>query len=181
RSFRLLGDRVAAQRNTNEGFEVIVKEDRTRVGTPYYFFQDRNGMFFHETVERINPYWEADFGKVTFSYATPSGMPYQNRDVYVFGELSDYGKLPEAKMQWDERRNLYVTEMKLKQGYYDYVFAMRDPETGIFQTDLTEGNTWETENSYMVLVYYRELGGRYDQLLGFRIINSQFNRPQQIR
>jgi len=45
-----------------------------------------------------------------------------------------------------------------------------------FSTSLTENDTWETENLYMVLVYFRPLGGRYDELIGIRQFNSQFNR-----
>jgi hypothetical protein len=28
------------------------------------------------------------------------------------------------------------------------------------------GNFWQTENNYKVLVYYRDLGARYDRLIG---------------
>jgi hypothetical protein len=73
---------------------------------------------------------------------------------------------------------VYETDLKLKQGYYDYIYALRDPRGGPFETDQTEGNSWETENRYVILVYYRELGGRYDQLLGINMANSVFNRPQ---
>jgi hypothetical protein len=36
----------------------------------------------------------------------------------------------------------------------------------------TEGNHIETENSYMILVYYRALGARADELVGFTKFNS---------
>ena len=38
--------------------------------------------------------------------------------------------------------------------------------------DETEGNLWETENEYMILVYYRELAGRADELIGFTKVSS---------
>ena len=38
--------------------------------------------------------------------------------------------------------------------------------------DFTEGNTIETENDYTILVYYRVLGGRADQLVGLYRLNS---------
>jgi hypothetical protein len=68
--------------------------------------------------------------------------------------------------------------MLLKQGYYDYQYAIRTAENGqlLFNSMLPEQDAWETENNYMVLVYYRELGGRADQLIALRQINSQFNR-----
>ena len=38
--------------------------------------------------------------------------------------------------------------------------------------DVTEGNLWETENEYMIIVYYRELAGRADRLIGVARLNS---------
>ncbi|MDB2462480.1 DUF5103 domain-containing protein, partial [Algibacter sp.] len=34
------------------------------------------------------------------------------------------------------------------------------------------GNFWQTENSYKVLVYYRDLGARYDRIIGFNEVSS---------
>ncbi|HEV3250771.1 MAG TPA: DUF5103 domain-containing protein, partial [Puia sp.] len=38
--------------------------------------------------------------------------------------------------------------------------------------EFTEGNNIETENDYNILVYYRPLGGRADQLVGIAKLNS---------
>ena len=177
RSFRLLGDRVSSQQNTDSSYAIRVNEEQTRVGSPYYFFRDLNGMFLSETVEKINPFWEADYGKVTFTFMPPGGQPLR-KPLYVFGEFSGYGSDPASRMVFTNEKGVYEAEMVLKQGYYDYVYATRDPASGGFETDQTEGNAWETENNYMVLVYFRELGGRYDQLLGISTVNSQFARPR---
>jgi hypothetical protein len=81
-------------------------------------------------------------------------------------------------MKFNEEKGIYETDMVLKQGYYDYQYATREQIKGKRQFVLskTENDTWETENSYMVLVYYRQLGGRYDELYAVRQVNSQFNR-----
>lgn len=176
RSFRLLGDRVSSQQNTNKIFEVTVQEDLSRVGMPYYFFRDYNGMFVIETVEKINPFWEADYGTVHFSYKPAGAQPYR-KELYLFGEISNYGKDPAARMIYNAEKQVYEGTMYLKQGYYDYVYGLYDPASKRFEMDATEGNVWETENTYLVLIYYRELGGRYDQLLGLQAVNSQFARP----
>ncbi len=42
--------------------------------------------------------------------------------------------------------------------------------------DLTEGNYWDTENNYTILVYYRPLGGRADELVGYTRVNSLMGR-----
>ncbi|MEY4629327.1 MAG: hypothetical protein RLZZ595_1653, partial [Bacteroidota bacterium] len=93
------------------------------------------------------------------------------------GELSNYGKDPEANMQFNTELGVYEGMLKLKQGYYDYQYVLRK-FTGNkeeFNATITEQDAWETENQYLVLVYYRPLGGRYDELVAVRQISSQFN------
>jgi hypothetical protein len=171
RSFRLLGDRVTRQENTDKGYFLFNKEENPRINQPYYFYRDMNGRFMHETVENVNPYWESDYAFVHFSFAPPGNIPFQ-QDLYVFGGLTNYGLHPEARMLFNPEKKVYETDIRLKQGYYDYVYALYDPVLQRFTTDFTEGNQWEVEDNYMVLLYYRELGGRYDQLLGFSSIFS---------
>jgi hypothetical protein len=176
RSFRLLGDRVSTQRNTDSSYSVFVQEDQPRLAQQYYFIRDQNGLFVNETTERINPYWEADYATVHFRFRPPGGQPYRGKDLFVFGEISGYGLADGARMKFDPSSGVYETSLLLKQGYYDYQFATRDSRatTGAFSTELPENNSWETENLYLVLVYYRELGGRYDQLLHVGQVSSRF-------
>lgn len=176
RSFRLLGDRVRSQRNTDSSFMLFVQEERPRLPNQYFYFRDLNGGFVNETVERINPYWNADYADVHFTFVPPGGQPFRGKDMFVFGEITGYGKNDGAKMLFDPETGSYKTTISLKQGYYDYMYATRDRDqsSGTFSTELTESDRWETENDYLVLVYYRELGGRYDQLLGISRGSSQF-------
>ncbi len=178
RSFRLLGDRITSQENTDSSFLLNVKEENPRVSLPYYYFDDLNGMFINETTERINPFWEAEYATVHFSFVPPGGIPFRNGDLYVFGEITGNGKNEGSRLTFNRETGKYETDIFLKQGYYDYVYALHNGRETAFYTDQTEGNVWETENSYLVLVYYRELGGRYDQLLGIRRLNSLLNRPK---
>ena len=178
RSFRLLGDRITYQQNTDSSFRLFVKEETSRAGSSYFYFNDQNGRFINETIEQINPFWESEYADVHFSFVPPGGIPYRNTDLYVMGEITNYGKLPGAKLIFNEEKKMYETDLFLKQGYYDYVYALKSMNENVFSTDQTEGNAWETENTYLVLVYYRELGGRYDQLLGISRVNSLLANPR---
>jgi hypothetical protein len=178
RSFRLLGDRVSRQENTDSLFSLVMQEEKPRAGNQYFYFKDLNGMYINETIENVNPYWNADYARVRFRFLPPGGMPYAGKDLYILGELTGYGKDPDALLTYYPEKKAYETTLFLKQGYYDYEYATREknrPDLP-FLTDLTENNSWETENIYFILVYFRELGGRYDQLVGFSRISSQFNR-----
>ncbi|MFM8588363.1 MAG: DUF5103 domain-containing protein [Bacteroidota bacterium] len=178
RSFRLLGDRITKQQNTNTAFELFVKEDQPRLPRQYFYYRDLNGLYVNETIDNLNPFWNADYARIHFTFKPKDGLAYAKGDLVVFGELSDYGKQADAVMKFNADRGVYEGSMFLKQGYYDYQYAIRTAENGqlLFNSMLPEQDAWETENNYMVLVYYRELGGRVDQLIALRQINSQFNR-----
>ena len=77
-------------------------------------------------------------------------------------------------MDFDERKMVYYKRLTLKQGFYSYQYVVKDNEgkTAMASYDYTEGNYWETENSYTILVYYRPFGGRHDELVGIRQISS---------
>ncbi|NDC79579.1 MAG: DUF5103 domain-containing protein, partial [Chitinophagia bacterium] len=168
RSFRLLGDRVSFQRNTDSSFTVFVQEEGPRPANRYIYYKDLNGMSVNETVEAVNPFWNAEYAKVHFRFRPPGGAPYPGKELYIIGEMTGYGANEGSRLTFDPSTGVYSTEIRLKQGYYDYCYALRNERNprAPFETDLTEHNNWETENQYTVLVYFRDLGGRYDQLLG---------------
>jgi hypothetical protein len=175
----LLGDRITAQKNTDSTYNLFVQKEMPRSGQQYFYFNDLNGRYLIETTENINPYWNSDYATVHFNFVPPNKQPYGNKDLYIIGEITNYALEDSAKMRFNVNTGAYETTLYLKQGYYDYVYATKDrndPEMK-FSTEITENNSWETENVYLVLVYYRELGGRYDQLLGFARLSSMFNRP----
>ena len=178
RSFRLLGDRVRRQENTDSSFNLFVKEDLPRLPRQYFYYKDLNGLFINETIENINPLWNADYAKVHFTFKPPGGVPIRIGQPVIMGELSNYGKDPNATMRFNNETGNYEASLFLKQGFYDYQYAIKENTDGKdkFSTSLIENDTWETENTYMVLVYFRPLGGRYDELIGIRQFNSQFNR-----
>ncbi len=178
RSFRLLGDRVRRQENTDSSFNLFVKEDLPRLPRQYFYYRDLNGLSINETIENINPLWNADYARVHFSFKPPGGIPIRNGQLVIMGELSNYGKDPDATMTFNNETGNYEASLFLKQGYYDYQYAIKEKTDARekFSTTITENDTWETENIYMVLVYFRPLGGRYDELIGIRQFNSQFNR-----
>jgi hypothetical protein len=130
RSFRLLGDRISKQQNTDSSFSLFVKEDQSRLPKQYFFYKDNNGLFINETIETINPFWNADYAKVHFSYRPTNSLPREAGDLVVFGELTNYGKDPEATLIYNPQKGVYETDLFLKQGYYDYQYALKEIKSG---------------------------------------------------
>lgn len=179
-SFRLLSDRVRRQQNTNTAYDLYVIPDVSRNSQRYIYYKDYDGLYAAITNENVNPYWGGDYATVHFTYVPPGNVPYPKNNLYIVGQMTNYGKDDGAKLQWNDEKKEYETTLFLKQGYYDYVYGLGEPAANNlkFLTGETEGNIWETENQYTILVYYRELGGRYDQLLSVSTLNSLQNRPQ---
>jgi len=92
-----------------------------------------------------------------------------------------YGSLIERR-QWDGATPVpgagpfQTTERSffLKMGYYSYSYVTVDKNDPAMKPSFaqTEGNHVETENDYMILVYYRALGSRADELVGITRFNS---------
>ena len=71
----------------------------------------------------------------------------------------------------------YEGSYLMKMGFYNYAYVtVNRNERGSLPTfEFTEGNHFETQNSYDILVYYRTMGGRYDQLVGIYSMSSRNN------
>ncbi len=179
RSFRLQSDRVTHADYKKDGTDIFVRTDADRSRLASVYYRDNNGAYFNEVSESINPLWQADYATVHFSFRTPDGQPFDGKDIYLIGELTNFGAQPDAKMVFNETTGLYETSLFLKQGYYDYAYVTVDQKDPKHVPDFsyTEGNYWETENNYTILIYYRSIGGRADELVGYSQLNSLSGRP----
>lgn len=176
RSFRLQSDRVEKADYGKTSTDIYIKPDLDRSQQRFVFYRDNDGMFYNQASESINPLWQSDYAWVHFRFVPPGNQPFSGKELYITGELTNYGDMDSAKMQYNAEAGLYETSLFLKQGYYDYGYATRDARNAKPSFEFTEGNFWETENNYMILVYYRALGGRADELIGITQLNSLAGR-----
>lgn len=171
RSFRFQSDRISKLDEGPDKISVYVRPDPSRAEMPYVVYQDYNGAFTIVASESINVTYQGDYARIHFAYAPPGGTPYEGKDLYLYGALTNYDLGDSALMRWDPDKKMYRNSMVLKQGYYDYMYVLKDKD-GNVTTDQTEGNFFDTENAYLILVYYRPLGGRFDELVGLGRVNS---------
>ncbi|MBO9202282.1 MULTISPECIES: type IX secretion system plug protein [Niastella] len=178
RSFRLQSDRVAKANYYARSTEIFVKPDVERFQQRFVYYHDINGMYTIETTESLNPFWQTDYASVHFTYIPPENVPFADKDLFLIGQLTNYNLNDTAKMVFNNETRVYEKTLFLKQGYYNYNYATIDQndKKRAASYEFTEGNFWETENDYMILVYYRQLGGRADELVGITRINSLTGR-----
>jgi hypothetical protein len=175
RSFRFESDRIARKDESKNPIDVYVKPDATRVGQRYLFFKDLNGWYDIVTTDLVNNWWQTGYANVHFTYVPENNQAYTNEDVYILGEFTgnDVGK--DNKMEYNTEKGIYEKTLLLKQGYYAYTYVTKDSKVKKAKTssELTDGDYWETENTYSLFVYYRSFSGRHDELIGFSTANSK--------
>jgi Domain of unknown function (DUF5103) len=176
RSFRLQSDRVEKASYKKTSTDIYLKPDADRRSQRYVYFPDYNGMYNIITYETINPLWQGDYATVYFSFVSPNGIPYPKQDLYLAGGFTGFNLSDKWKMTYNEEKKLYECNALLKQGYYNYSYILKDQE-GRGKTTPLEGNYWETENSYTILIYYKSFTDRSDQLIGVSQVNSRRDRP----
>ncbi|MBC9934598.1 DUF5103 domain-containing protein [Chitinophaga qingshengii] len=176
RSFRLQTERVQRSEYHANSTDVFAVTDYERADKIYQFIKDINGKYYLATLDNYDPNFEGDYASVHFSYAAPE--PYAGYDMYIFGEMTDYELNTNSRMTYNAASRAYEGTLFLKQGYYNYIYGLVDKTVpnGKFNTDMTEGNWWETENNYTILLYFRPLGGRADELVSSITLNSILNR-----
>lgn len=141
-----------------------------RANYPYSFTLDANGNFVVRNVRGEKNEIEADYAWVYFSLSAPSFMA--NKSIYVTGMFNNYSVSPEYKMDFNKEKNLFEKAVLIKQGFTNYQYQIADIKGNIDAENAIDGNFWQTENDYSILVYYRESNDRYDRVIGKATANS---------
>lgn len=175
-SLQLRSDRIAEINNKEAVTKIIMRPDGTRANLLYSTFKDLNGGYLIMNTDNVQSENQNDYAQVQFTYVPKDNIPYLDQKLYLAGSITHNILDPNAEMQFDVKLGVYQKTLLLKQGYYSYSYILRDRNAPNDLDDFTEteGNHFETENNYTILVYYHAPGTLNDQLLGFATINSLF-------
>ena len=132
--------------------------------------EDLNGKYVVINTDADNPTITGDYAEVMFRYKRD--QPFPGGDIYLIANWTNWRINADYQMIYNEKNNCYEVPIFLKQGFYNYQYAYVPFGGERYTIDDTEGNWFETLNSYTILVYYRPFGGRYDQLIGSKIFGS---------
>lgn len=138
-------------------------------------YADINGAYVIENFDQRNELLNGEYPEVLFTYKVD--QPYYQENVYLIGAVTDWQIRPEYQLKYNPVTFSYVGRFPFKMGYYNYFFATAPSEVDIDEkiiasTVKTEGNFADTENNYLILIYYRPFGSRYDQIVGSYQFNS---------
>jgi len=176
RDFHLQSDRVFSANYNKNSTDIFLKPDISLNSQRYVYYKDLNGMSSIEAIRGVNPYYEGDYATVNFSFVPPNGQPYADKDIYLFGQLTNYNLIDSLKLAYDPAKQLYQTHLLLKQGYYDYTYIFVDKDNPSIRAQM-DGDNFEAENEYTILVYYKPFIGRSDELIGVASFDSRADQP----
>ncbi len=141
-----------------------------RKNNPYTYYPDIDGNFLINNINATNNEIEADYAWVFFTLSAPTY--FGNKPIYVNGMFNNYALTDENKMDYNAAKGVYEKAILIKQGFTNYQYVVADPKGTIDEENAIDGNFYQTENNYFVLVYYRENNQRYDRIIGKGIATS---------
>jgi hypothetical protein len=156
--------------NANGMYSLYLRTNNARANFPYSYTQDVNGSFVVRNESSTESETEADYFWVYFSLSAPSFM--LNKELYVSGGFNNYSLSPDNKMEYNAKNNLYEKALLVKQGFTNYQYVIADSKGKIDNENAIDGNFWETENDYTIIVYYCEDGARYNKVVGKAVVSS---------
>jgi len=128
----------------------------------YTFDFDHNGRYLIRYSQAGNSDTEADYVFVHFNLASER---LTGGKLYISGHFNGGNLTSRYEMEYNSQEKAYQTTVLLKMGAYDYQYLwVPDGET-TGQTKPTEGDWYEAKNEYLILLYYRQRGSRYDRLI----------------
>lgn len=150
---------------------VAIRTDEQRLN--YLYDEDQNGRFVPiSDVDDADADTEADYMWMHFTLDREELI--DGGQIYLNGAWS-YDRLdPEYLMTYNPETAAYEGSILLKQGYYSYQYLTKS-KSGKISPEPVEGNYFQTENEYTLLLYFRQTGARYDRLVGCRTFSY---RPQ---
>lgn len=119
---------------------------------------DADGAFCIRNSNRSESDYTCDYVWVNYELQAP----YQG-ELYIDGQWATDIDKEHYRMRYNGEKKVYYTALLQKQGYYNYRYITADG-----QIPPSEGNFYQTENCYQVLVYYKEVGGRTWRLVGYK-------------
>ena len=168
RSLKLNSERISKiYRDTAN--TVVMLGDPNRNLPNYTLFYDIDGKYYILNQDGYDPRRDADYAHMYFSLA--ANKPETEGSPYIIGQFNDYKLDERSRLKYDSRGKYYI-DLFLKQGVYDYQYVWVSNATKQADDTALEGNYFETENEYQLLVYYRQTGSRYEQLVGYSLLST---------
>ena len=143
---------------TNYQAQPYISEPRLN----YIYDEDANGAFYIRNSDNRENDFASDYVWVNYRLKAPQ---LQNGRIVINGRWTT--EEPGTYfMNYDETQGLYTASILQKLGYYSYQYLWLKDD-GTLHLLPSEGNFYETENRYQILVYFKGTGERTWRLTAY--------------
>ncbi len=147
----------------NPYYNMELAVDYPRCSSGYIYDSTQHGRFLVREVSADDSDVEADYVMAHFSLDMPelAGM-----GLYLDGDFVNRRFEPASRMVYNRATGRYENSMLLKQGAYNYQYLAVPSGSDAGLTSVVEGDYAPTGNEYLIKVYHRPRGSRFDRLVG---------------
>lgn len=149
----------------------ILNLDKPRAHREYQYDSTQHGRYLVREYNSDNSDTEADYALTLFSLDM---LRVPDAEVYLDGDFVLRRFDSTSRMEYNPSTGRYEKLLPLKQGAYNYQYLVVPDGATRGLTAPVEGDRYQTVNEYLVYVYYRAPGDRYDRLLGVGALFSGY-------
>lgn len=151
-------------------FHTTLQTDMPRAQEIYLYDSTQRGRFKIREYDSDDADTNADYVVVHFSLSNdelPGTM------IFIDGDLTSRRFDESSRMTFNHATGRYEKALLLKQGSYNYQYLSVAPGDRKGHATTIEGDKFQTVNEYLIKVYTRRPGDRYDRLIGVSsIVNN---------
>ncbi|MGB3343778.1 MAG: DUF5103 domain-containing protein [Aequorivita sp.] len=140
-----------------------------RYNRPYTYNPDINGNFVVRNIDAQNQNIEAEYVRMHFNLQYYDDLG--DKELHIYGNFNNWTIDGSTYMTYDPKSDSYRNQRLFKQGFYNYKYVVVNRD-GSIDGGAVSGDFWQTENDYTVVVYFRDLGARYDRIIGIGYATS---------
>lgn len=170
KDIRAASNNVAKIGSNNDIYNAFLYTNAARGNQIYTNYEDVNGNFVVKNINGSNNDIEADYAWVYFTLSAPAFR--MNKDIYITGMFNNYSLSPEYKMDYNNDKGVFEKAIMIKQGFTNFQYTVADKKGVVDFENAIDGNFYQTENEYTILVYYKEATDRYQRVIGKGNANS---------
>ena len=155
--------------NLTDLYENYLFTDIPRYNRPYTYNPDINGSYVVRNIDAQNQNIEADYVRMHYNLQYYDDLG--DKELHIYGSFNNWTIDGSTYMEYDRTSDSYRNARLFKQGFYNYKYVLVNRD-GSIEPGSVSGDFWQTENDYTVIVYFRDLGARYDRIIGVGRANS---------
>lgn len=167
-SLRLRTQYIAGFDFINQENQVYLLKEQDKSRKPYSSQKDINGQYLIRNEYGENDI-QSDYAWVHFFLPKEINL---EGSYYVVGQMTNGQMTTSNQMKFED--NQYHLALYLKQGYYNYQILFKRPDSLVGSYTQVEGNHWQTNNRYKIIVYYHNFADNYDEIVAYADV--EFNK-----